>query len=541
MRKQRTSAYLHAVFTLLAAILISASVGGQTPPIWGSLEPGPYAVGFRTIEQYDYSRTFQPIRDYYGNPLEGTAARPIQVCYWYPAEAGDGARMIYAEYAFPYPEDASFFPFLSQLQNRELGTLFFFMGNSQALAQGCMDLEMTAIRDAAAMTGPFPLVVYHAGERSGYGQNAVLCEYLASHGFVVATTHTVGASTVAAGPQLSDVEAASRDKELVVAAMRERPMVDPEQLGLIGYDYGGSTALVHQMRNYSVDAVATLQGRFLNPGATDNLMENPFYDPLRMMVPWLQVFVDGPSNLSLLDSLRYAKRYSLSTGQARPTDFSTYSLMAVVMGADTSRTIEALSQWHQAAYQYLFRFFDASLNDNDSSLAWLESGPEANGYGADQFTLTVSEPEDAPPTDIQFVNVLQTHGVERAQELCERFDLINPEHPIVTDPTFTQLGYQFLQRGNVDSALVVFRWGVTAYPNSANAWDSYGEACAANGDLVQALAYYRTAQEVLPNDSAIVPQIRQILETNISTNIQRLEEEIAAQESGAAGPSESGE
>jgi len=541
MRKQRTSAYLHAVFTLLAAILICASVGGQTPPIWGSLEPGPYAVGFRTIEQYDYSRTFQPTRDYYGNPLEGTAARPIQVCYWYPAEANDGAGMIYAEYAFPYPEDASFFPFLSQLQNRELGTLFFFMGNSQALVQASMDLELTAVRDAAAKTGPFPLIVYHAGERSGYGQNAVLCEYLASHGFVVATTHTAGAATVNAGPLPSDVEASVRDKELVVAAMRGQPMVDPERLGLIGYDYGGSTALIHQMRNYSVDAVATLQGRFLNTGATDTLMENPFYDPLRMLVPWLQVYVDRPSDLSLLDSLRYAQRYSLSTGQARPTDFSTYSLMAVAMGADTSRTIEALSQWHKGVCEYLLQFFEAFLNGSESSLAWMQNSPETNGYGADQLTLTVSEPEDVPPTDIQFVNVLQTHGLERAQELCERFDLINPEHPIVTDPTFTQLGYQFLQRGSVDAALVVFRWGATAYPNSANAWDSYGEACAASGDLVQALAHYRRAQEILPNDSAIVPQMRQILETNIPTNIQRLEEQIAAQESGAAGNTESGE
>jgi len=541
MRKKRTSAYLHAVFNLLAVILISASVGGQTPLIWGNLESGPYAVGFRTIEQYDYSRTFQPTRDYFGNPIDASAARPIQVCYWYPAAAGDGAGMIYAEYAFPYPEDASFFPFLSQLQNRELGTLFFFMGNSQALVQASMDLEMTAVRDAAAMTGPFPLIVYHAGERSGYGQNAVLCEYLASHGFVVATAHTAGASTVIAGPLLSDVEAAVRDKELVVAAMRELPMVDPERLGLIGYDYGGSTALIHQMRNYSVDAVATLQGRFLNAGATDTLMENPSYDPVRMLVPWLQVYVDRPSDLSLLDSLRYAKRYSLLTGQARPTDFSTYSLMATLMGADTSRTIEALSRWHQGVYEYLLQFFEAFLNGSESSLAWMQNSPETNGYGADQFALTVSEPEEAPPSDAQFVNIVQTYGTERAQEVCERFDLVNPEHPIVTDPTFTQMGYQFLQRGVVDEALVVFRWGVTAYPNSANAWDSYGEACAANGDPVQALAHYRKAQELLPLDSTLTPQFRQVLETGIPANIQRLEEQIAAQESGAVGNSESGE
>jgi len=73
----------------------------------GEIKPGPYAVGFKTIEQYDYSRTFQPVKDYFGNPLPGQTARPIQVCYWYPAEPG-GTRMVYGEYAFPYPSEIGF-------------------------------------------------------------------------------------------------------------------------------------------------------------------------------------------------------------------------------------------------------------------------------------------------------------------------------------------------------------------------------------------------------------------------------------------------
>jgi len=93
MKKRMTlPSYL---FVSVLSILVLTETGlGQAPPLWGEIKPGPYAVGFRTIEKYDYSRTFQPAKDYFGNPVPGQTARPIQVCYWYPAEPNSSARMV---------------------------------------------------------------------------------------------------------------------------------------------------------------------------------------------------------------------------------------------------------------------------------------------------------------------------------------------------------------------------------------------------------------------------------------------------------------
>jgi len=529
--KKRMTLFPCLIFLVLSVLVLTETGFGQAPPLWGEIKPGPYAVGFRTIERYDYSRTFQSAKDYFGNPVPGPTARPIQVCYWYPAEPNSGARMVYSEYAFPYPSEPGFFELLSQLQNRELGTLFFFHGNNQALVQDLMDLEMLAVRDAPAAPGPFPLIVYHGGERSAYSQNAVLCEYLASQGFVVATVHSVGLSATNPTMSQSDVEAVTRDKEMAVAFMRELPNVDTERLGLLGYDYGGSTALLHQMRNYSVDGVATLHGRFLTSEGFDSLSANAGYVPLRMSVPWLEIrSTAGPAaDMRLADSLRYSSRYSIGVNGIPSNYFSTYGLMAVLLRADTTRTLEQASLTQSAVYGYLHKFFDASLNGNETSRAWLKNTPEQNGFASGLLSVSSREAEPAPPTHTQaeFEGILQIYGVERAAQLVERFDLLNPAHPIMADATFTRFGYQFLQQGNVASALVVFRWGVTAYSQSANAWDSFGDACTANGDLDSALACFRKAMAVLPSDSIITAQMREALMTGTPTKITQMEQMIA--------------
>ncbi len=521
---------------IIAVALIPAAVAGvaaETSVLWGALEPGPHAVGFRTIEHYDYSRTYRPEKDFFGDPLEGVSARPIQVCYWYPSVAIDGgAAMVYGEYSFPYPENSGFFDILSNLQNRDLGALFFVFGNNQPLAQNSMDLKMRAVRDAKEAEGSFPLIIYHGSRGGGYCENVVMCEYLASHGFVVAATHTLG--TLAANPaaQGDDLESAVRDRELATALMRDLPVVDIDKIGLIGSTFGGLTALLHQMRHTGVDAIVTLQGNFLTDPGAELVENNAFFSPLRMQVPWLQLYADNPQQpiaMALVDSLKYAKLYTGRFQALRPNDFFSYTLIAATMAPDTARPFEAVSRGYNAVCRYTLEFFDAFLNGSEAGLAWLGNAPEANGFPSDFMSLTVTEPEAVPPTQLQFTSIIQTHGTDRARGICERFSLLDPVNPILPGGTFTQLGYQFLQQGRVTDALEMFRMGVTAYPTSANAWDSYGEACAANGEIELALSNYRKAQELLPVDSTLTPGFRQILETNIPPNIERLEQLLAEQ------------
>ncbi len=64
------------------------------------------------------------------------------------------------------------------------------------------------------------------------------------------------------------------------------------------------------------------------------------------------------------------------------------------------------------------------------------------------------------------------------------------------EATVNQLGYQYLGRNEVETALTFFRYNVQLYPASANVYDSLGEALERAGKSVEALENYSKAVEI---------------------------------------------
>jgi tetratricopeptide (TPR) repeat protein len=81
--------------------------------------------------------------------------------------------------------------------------------------------------------------------------------------------------------------------------------------------------------------------------------------------------------------------------------------------------------------------------------------------------------------------------VEHYAQLSKRygFDVIPGEN------TLNGLGYQMMGRGDLDSAIEVFSYNVELYPDSANVYDSLGEALENAGRFDEALTSYSKAVE----------------------------------------------
>ena len=62
------------------------------------------------------------------------------------------------------------------------------------------------------------------------------------------------------------------------------------------------------------------------------------------------------------------------------------------------------------------------------------------------------------------------------------------------------LGYDLLHNGHTALALEPFRINLILHPDDANVYDSYGDALAANGDAAGAMAMYRKAVSLDPNN-----------------------------------------
>jgi cytochrome c-type biogenesis protein CcmH/NrfG len=62
--------------------------------------------------------------------------------------------------------------------------------------------------------------------------------------------------------------------------------------------------------------------------------------------------------------------------------------------------------------------------------------------------------------------------------------------------------------GRVDQAIAVFRINAAAYPRSANAYDSLGEAYMTKGDREAAIKSYEKALALDPNQKSAIDALR---------------------------------
>src|SRR5947207_6710081 len=88
--------------TVLGAALtcsMTAERQGTVPPLlWGDLQPGRYAVGFRVLYRHDRTRKWRPSKSHL-NRAASDKGRPIRLSVWYPAVPAKGAKaMRYGDY-----------------------------------------------------------------------------------------------------------------------------------------------------------------------------------------------------------------------------------------------------------------------------------------------------------------------------------------------------------------------------------------------------------------------------------------------------------
>ncbi len=75
---------------------------------------------------------------------------------------------------------------------------------------------------------------------------------------------------------------------------------------------------------------------------------------------------------------------------------------------------------------------------------------------------------------------------------------------------FNALGYELINRDRVNDAIEIFKLNVAAFPESANTYDSLGEAYWISGDRAQALTNYRKALELDPGNTHTTEMIKKI-------------------------------
>lgn len=144
--------------------------------------------------------------------------------------------------------------------------------------------EMNAFREAVPVDGRFPMILYFGGLNAAINANAILAEYLASHGYIVLSISLIGPSDEQTfqSRTAGDFEASVRDMEFAWSVLQDEPHVDKTNLAVMGHSVGAIEAVILGLRNANISAVIGLDGTYGFEGLSRVLTQTYGYQPERM-------------------------------------------------------------------------------------------------------------------------------------------------------------------------------------------------------------------------------------------------------------------
>jgi dienelactone hydrolase len=322
------------ILVFAAALLALPSVGFAESNFSRLNPPGPHAVGFKVVDQYDYSRSYRGATDpLTGKPLTGETARPIQTLIWYPADKGAKPVMSLADYVKLGASDDDFDHTPAEVAALEAKAIQRATGGvSPERAQRELTAPMLAHRDADPEAGKFPVVIYAPSFNAGAMENADLCEYLASQGYVVIASPSVGQSTRDMTTDLEGAETQAADIEFLIGFAHGLRQADTSHLAAMGYSWGGLSNVLAAAKDSRIKALVDLDGsvryfpKILKQAAyaTEARATAPLLFVAHAPDDFEQMPPDAPNSVtSPLNQMKYADVYLVSLAPMGHWNFNT--------------------------------------------------------------------------------------------------------------------------------------------------------------------------------------------------------------------------
>ncbi len=475
--------------------------------------PGSYAVGLRVVQQYDYARSSLPAIDIdTGTVRAGELARAVQTLVWYPAKGG-GKSVTYGDYLRTAATRSDFT--LSDAQvSQATQALVAQNGHNISEAQRREEVArpMWARRDAMPAEGRFPLVIYAPGANGAAHENADLCEYLASQGYVVLSSASVDGQGRIMEPTLEGAEAQAADIAYLIGYAHGLPQVDMGQIAVMGFSWGGIANVLAAARDQRIRALVSLDGSMRGYPELINSGKDAakYVTPARVAVPLLYLSAKPKTieemagnydlSFSFINAMKYSDVYYFILHPMVHSNFSTDSLRLSGDAEFTEYSRKEVMQAQSWGSRYVLEFLNAYLKNNARGREFLAARPVSNGVPAHMITADVRMAKRSVPSLETFSVALHAQGFAQAIPLYQARKQAGDPVP-VTEQELNRWGYRLLQGGRPQDGLEIFKLMAHLFPDSWNAHDSLGEAYAVNKDRANAIVHYQRSLQLEPNNT----------------------------------------
>jgi tetratricopeptide (TPR) repeat protein len=495
-------------FMVLSCCACVASPAGEKSNLVFDVTFGPHAVGFHVVQQYDYTRSYKRM-DMEGNLVTGERARPIQTLIWYPAQIDKSAKpMAYGSYLdlLATEEDFNLDP---QYWPARVTAALKASYNLKNYPREKVQLTR-AYRDAHAEPGHFPVVVYAPSLSAPAFENSDLCEYLASHGYIVVASPDMGAHSRNMSIDLEGVLTQVADIEFLIGYLKNIPEADLSHIAVAGFSWGGLSNVFAVMLDDRISAVVCLDGAVrYQAGVVKKARDAKLINPNNLTAPLLYLSskpytmeeldrLKFDVSYNFLNELRYNDFYFVQSPIMIHPDFSSWFIRFREDHYFTENTTDEVGQSYSWMARYTLQFLNAYLKDDASAMPFLKNDLEKNGVPRHLLTLERREALHPAANVPDFSRELAAQGFDKATDVYEKAKKNDPAFKLDEDEV-NHWGYALLDI-NPAKAVAVFKINAAMYPDSANTYDSLAEAQEAAGDQEGAIANYRKSLQ-LNNDN----------------------------------------
>ncbi len=484
---------------VLIVIAVAGSAHAHAAPVSATAvtpAAGPHAVGLRVVQQYDYSRTLEAPIDVFGKTGAAGPGRPMQTLVWYPAKRSSAAPMLVADYRHVALSDVDFsFPGAEAAQQRTNWL--------QGPQKDQYRASTLAVRDAAPADGRYPVVIYAPGFAGPAHENMDLCEYLASQGYVVIASRSMGSRSHTMTIDMDGMEAAAADINFLANYAQTLPQADLGNVAAVGFSWGGMANVFAAARSSRIKALVSLDGSIrYHPkiwGAAT------YVRPVNTAVPMMFLGARLPTpeamerddklGASYLNKMIYSDVYVTTMPAMTHMNFSSLSLrFAAENGFGDFQRADVLQAYRSGAL-YAHRFLDAYLKNDRKALAFLQQSPARHGIGPQVMSMEFHPASAELLGEADFLRAFAKAGHKDAQSLYTHMTSRSPDFKL--NPfTLNNLGYQLLAAKQAKGAVELFKLATHIEPKYGDAFDSEGEAYEALGETALAIAAYEKAVAV---------------------------------------------
>ncbi len=498
---------------LMSLVLLTKCTTATTEPpappdIWGNLEPGSYPVGFETFFVYDQTKPPVPYIDWNGRiyPTGEAEGRQMQLNVWYPAQdvipgnqlkISDYIQLMGRQTEFREPDTALIGFSLKRFiqQTNDLGGNGNFTQDDLNIL---LDLDAYAHRELSPVKDSFPLIVFPNG--SAPATHNIMCEYLASHGFIVAGVALKGQHGFLNEASAKGIEMAVYDLDFAISSLLELPYVDHIRLGLIGNAISSSHITAYKSRNANVKALISLEGGLLSSFEQRLLNSTVFYEPEAIDVPILAIYAPHPYiDPSHIAHLKYSDRYYFHFPKMSEFHFLNYGSFERFVPGIIGEADGDVQLGYETGCRLVMQFFNAFLKDDATSMSLFnDTYPAESPDGVDTVFIEYSAPK--PPNITAVKNAFMVHGFTY-------IDSVYNSHKSLNNKPFTMSFYRDMKDWlawkkdeDYTHRVNLYRLALDSYPTSGEVHYYLGYFLMQNGQNDPARKHYLKALELINDD-----------------------------------------